>query len=215
MDKIRVTVKINGNEYIMTGNEGQDEMLKIASYVDGKIKELTSINSKLNPTYASVLAALNITNELFSLREEKELLKNSAQEPMRQLNELKGEYDKLLMENQKLEKVIDTQARDSSRYTEEYQNIKGQYENLYNEYTAKNDELSKLYRDCEILKLEKENKQKELERVKLELSESKYKLIDLQNQLLQNQIDLVKVKKEFDEFRMSYSQNEEKRKIGS
>lgn len=213
MEKKKVSVSINGIEYIVTGEEEEEKMLEIASYVDKKIKELTSINSKLNPTYASVLCALNTANELFKLKNEYELLGNNSQELEKQVNGLKAEYSEALKENAKLDEQLDKYKKGVNDDAEELKGMKEQYENLYNDYLNKNDELSKYIRENEILKREKENKQKELEKAKIELSESKYKLIDLQNQLLQNQIDLVKVKKEFDEFKINYNQTREKGKI--
>lgn len=205
MDKNRVAVVINGNEYILKGDEREEEMLKVAAYVDNEIKKVMSHNNRLNPTFASVLAALNITNSYFKLDKEFSEYKVSAQELIRQLNDMKTEYNSLLKDNIKLQENLGSTSREADKNDEELKSIKDQYEELYSEYINKNDELSKFQKEYEILKREKENKQKELERVKMELSESKYKLIDLQNQLLQNQIDLVKVKKEFDEFKSNYN----------
>lgn len=213
MEKKKVTVNINGIEYVITGDEEEKKMLGIASYVDKKIKELTSINSKLNPTYASVLCALNIADELFSLKSEFEQLKNNSNELEKKIDGLKIEYSGALKENAKLGEQFDTYKKGAGDDAEELKGMKEQYEKLYNDYISKNDELSKSIRENEMLKREKENKQKELDKAKIEVSESKYKLIDLQNQLLQNQIDLVKVKKEFDEFKMNYNQAKDKRKI--
>jgi cell division protein ZapA len=213
MDKTKVIVNINGNEYIIKGEESQEEMLKIASYVDKKIKDLTSLNNKLNPTYVSVLSALNITNEFFKMKKEFEELKSSSLDPIKQLNDLKVKNNSTVKENSKLLQQLDIYSKDVEKSNLELKRIQEQHENLNNEYASKNEELSKSYREYELMRREKENKQKELERLKLELSESKYKLIDLQNQLLQNQIDLVKTKKEFDELRINYNQGSNVSKI--
>ena len=213
MDKTKVIVNINGNEYVIKGEESQEEMLKIASYVDKKIKDLTSLNNKLNPTYVSVLSALNITNEFFKMRKEYEEFKNSSLDPIKQLSELKLKNNTTLKENNKLQEQLDIYSNDFEKGNIQLKNVQEQNENLNNEYMNKSEELSKSYREYELMRREKENKQKELERVKLELSESKYKLIDLQNQLLQNQIDLVKTKKEFDDLRINYRQSSNASKI--
>lgn len=213
MDKKKVTVSINGIEYIITGDEAEEEIFGIASYVDKKIKELTSINSKLNPTYASVLCSLNTASELLRLKGEMELSRSSLQEMEKQFVDLKAEYSEALKENAKLEERLDSYKKGFSNDAEELKGMKEQYENLYNDYIGKNNEQSKLYRENDMLKREKENKQKELEKVKMELSDSKDKLIEMQNQLLQNQIDLVKTRKELDEFKMNYNKTRDGRKI--
>lgn len=209
----KVTVNINGNEYIMVGEESEEEMLKIASYVDKRIKDIASRNTKLNLTYASVLSALNITNELFKLRKEYQEFRTISQDPVRQLSELKIEYNNLIKVNARLEEQLSKSAENSEKGNHELIDMKRKYEDIYNDYTNRNEELSKAYRDNEIVRREKENKQKELERAKIELSESKHKLLDLQNQLLQNQIDLVKIKNEFDEFKLSYTRGGERTKL--
>lgn len=205
MEKKKVTVKINGIEYVVTGDEEEKKMLEVASYVDKKIKELTSLNSKLNPTYAAVLCALNTSNELFKYKDEYEQSKISSQEIERQFAGLKAEYSRMLKENAKLEEILDTYKKGVGDDARKLEDIKAQYEELNNDCISKSEELAKSIRDNDILKREKEIKQKELEKVKLELSDSKDKLIDLQNQLLQNQIDLVKLRKEYDEFKMNYN----------
>lgn len=206
MIKNKVTVNINGNEYIIKGEESEIDMLEVASYVDGEIKKLTAMNNKLNPTFAAVLSSLNIANELFKQRKELDGLRISAQDPVKQLNELKMQYSSTLKESAVLKRLVDSSSRELDEGKIELKNIKDQFENLHNDYIRKSEELSKSYRECELIRREKENKHKELERVKIELSEAKYKLIDLQNQLLQNQIDFVKIKREYDDYKLGYNQ---------
>jgi len=203
MEMNKATVIINGNEYTMKGEESKEEMYAIASYVDKKIKEVNMLNNKLNPVYASVLAALNITNELFKLRKEVDYIKNTTRDPIRQLEELRVKYDKLVEENKMLLDEAGENRKELERLNKELNDNKRGYESLKEDYANKSEELVKSYREYELMRREKENKQKELERVKIELSESKHKLIDLQNQLLQSQIEMVKIKKEFDEYKLS------------
>lgn len=66
----KVEVEINGETYIMKGDATPEQMLRIATYVNQKIKTLTLMNSKLTPTQAAVLAAVNIADELNKLQEE-------------------------------------------------------------------------------------------------------------------------------------------------
>lgn len=213
MSENRITVVINGNEYTLRGDESTDDMVKVASYVDNEIKKLTSINNRLNPTYAAVLAALNVTNSYFKIQKEYADYKISVQELIRQLNEIKNDYNNLLKDNIMLKEQLDSSSKESNKNDEEIKSIKEQYETLYNEFISRGDELTKARRDAEMLKKDRDNKQKELDKVKMELSESKYKLIDLQNQLLRNQIDLVKVTKEFNEFKTNYNVENEQNDV--
>ncbi|KPU46377.1 cell division protein ZapA [Oxobacter pfennigii] len=209
MEKNKVTVTINGSEYIIRGEESDEEMRVIAAYVDSKIKELSSHNIKLNPTFASVLSALNIANELFQLRKQYDELKGKVEDPLKQLTSLKTEHGVLVEENSKLTESTALFSKEIEKKDAELSALNEKYEKLYKEYAIKNEELSNSYREYELMRREKENKQKEFERVRVELSESKHKLIELQNQLLQNQIDIVKLKKEFDEYKLNYKGNKE------
>ncbi|MDI3540468.1 Cell division protein ZapA [Koleobacter methoxysyntrophicus] len=68
--KNRVKVTINGEEYYMKGSVSPEYMKKIADYVDKKMTKLSESNPYLSFSKIAVLAALNITDELFKLREE-------------------------------------------------------------------------------------------------------------------------------------------------
>ena len=60
-------VKILGREYPLRGAENCDHIVRVAEYVDAKMKQIAD-NSKLSShSDIAVLAALNITNELFEI----------------------------------------------------------------------------------------------------------------------------------------------------
>ena len=68
----RVKVKIYGEDYYVRGSAPSDYIKKVAAYLDQKIAELSESHSHLSTTRMAVLAALNITDELFRLNEEYE-----------------------------------------------------------------------------------------------------------------------------------------------
>ncbi|MCK4857414.1 MAG: cell division protein ZapA [candidate division Zixibacteria bacterium] len=63
--KQTVTVNIFGEEYPIKGNADSEYILKVASYLDGKMREISERNANKSPTKIAILAALNITDELF------------------------------------------------------------------------------------------------------------------------------------------------------
>ncbi len=66
MSDVSVTsVQIFGQEYKIRGFEDKSYVEKVASYVDGKMRELAQGSSSLAPERLAVLAALNIADELF------------------------------------------------------------------------------------------------------------------------------------------------------
>ncbi|AGL01168.1 cell division protein ZapA [Desulfoscipio gibsoniae] len=70
----RVDVEINGVRYTLKGDAAPENMFKMSRHVDEKIKQVIRRNPRLSLYKAAVLVALNITEELFTLREEYENL---------------------------------------------------------------------------------------------------------------------------------------------
>ncbi|MDZ7373636.1 MAG: cell division protein ZapA [candidate division KSB1 bacterium] len=72
-----VKVTIFGSEYAIRGDTDPEYIRHVAEYVDSKMREIdesTSIKSSLK---VAILAALNIADELFRERAEKEALLSS------------------------------------------------------------------------------------------------------------------------------------------
>lgn len=66
----RVNVKIFNDEYTIKGNAEARYIEKVAAYVDLKMKHFALIDPILSPKKIAVLAAVNITDELFKLQED-------------------------------------------------------------------------------------------------------------------------------------------------
>ena len=65
-------VNIMGVDYPITGKAPSEYVKKIASYVDSKMKEISSEIPLKSPEKIAVLAAINIADELFSTEQNKE-----------------------------------------------------------------------------------------------------------------------------------------------
>ena len=97
----RVTVSICGEDYTLVAEEAPSYMQKVGGYVDAKLSELLSA-AKVGRSDAAVLAAVNITDELFKAREATEALRaqikeysDEAQRARNECSELKRELFKL------------------------------------------------------------------------------------------------------------------------
>jgi cell division protein ZapA len=97
----KVTVIINGNEYILKSDYPEEHVIKLANYVDNVIKELLQNYKKLSQMQLLLLSSLNIADELFIAREEnnaikKELLslKAELEEKNRYIRQLEEELTK-------------------------------------------------------------------------------------------------------------------------
>ncbi|SHE83560.1 cell division protein ZapA [Thermoanaerobacter uzonensis DSM 18761] len=101
MELNKVTVIINGNEYILKSDYPEEHVIKLANYVDNVIKELLQNYKKLSQMQLLLLSSLNIADELFIAREEnnaikKELLslKAELEEKNRYIRQLEEELTK-------------------------------------------------------------------------------------------------------------------------
>lgn len=77
-------VKIYGQEYRIRGWADSQYIEEVADYVDGKMREVADGSKITSSTKIAILAALNITDELFSERKERsqvlELVENRAED---------------------------------------------------------------------------------------------------------------------------------------
>lgn len=186
-----VTVRINGVEYNLKGEEQEEYLHKVAGYVDKKVKNILENNDKLSTASAAILSAVNIVDDMFKKQREYE---------------------------QFLDKVEQIQKKQKS-YEEEISSLKGQLKHMqeYNseleaklknttnsEYLKhKEDELRNTQKEMEIMqKTAKEYMSENLElksqnkEIKFQLQSAKYKIMDLQHKLIENQISLAKEKKQ-------------------
>jgi len=67
-----VEVYILGQKYTVKGNAPEEYIQRVAAFVDAKIKEVHSSAPNITPLKASILAALNIADELHRLKTDQE-----------------------------------------------------------------------------------------------------------------------------------------------
>ncbi len=67
----KVKVTIYGHTYNIQGDASPEYILQLADYVNGKMEEVGSSFSSANPVQIAILAALNIADEYFQVRDMK------------------------------------------------------------------------------------------------------------------------------------------------
>lgn len=83
-----VRVKIFGQEYGVKGDADADYIKKVAEYVDAKMRDVEeTLSHGSSPLKIAVLAALNLTDELFMAWEERDKLKSDIESKARALTE--------------------------------------------------------------------------------------------------------------------------------
>ena len=72
-----IEVEIYGQSYTIAGEADEQYVNKLARYVDGKMRELAKSGKTIPATKLALLAAVNITHELFQIRQDRQI-KDSA-----------------------------------------------------------------------------------------------------------------------------------------
>ena len=88
-DNSTVQVTIYGKSYTIKGKADSGYISGVANYVDMKMRE---VDDGANPTQeegkVAILAGMNITDELFSSRQDKDKIENQFEERILALSEL-------------------------------------------------------------------------------------------------------------------------------
>lgn len=173
-----VTVRINGVEYNLKGDEPKEYLQKVVGYVDKKMQEISDNNTMLSSSSACVLTAINATDEMFKAISINDELKAE----IKALEEKNNNLDKL---TQMLKKEIEDIKNSHLEYEK---NEKENALKLQKEMEILQETAEKYITEC--TKLKAENKE-----MKFQVQSAKYKIIDLQQKLIDNQIDLAVEKK--------------------
>lgn len=170
-EKRKVDIIIDGRNFTVVGAKDEEYIRKIARYVDEKVKELANKNDKLSQTMSATLAALNIADEYYMVKEKLEELEIQAKDPMKK-------YDNLIAELEKSKTTIRNLESECEKYKDNL--IKSKFDNDSSENNIREYE-------------------EDLETKEKEILESQKTIKSLQDKIFENQIELVETKKELGE----------------
>ncbi|MCD2345392.1 cell division protein ZapA [Clostridium guangxiense] len=204
-----ITIKINGMEYCLRGEEKEEYLRTVEKYVDKKIKNIIENNEKLSTADAAILTALNVADDMFKtgyendeLIDKIEIYKKRESDLKIELQKARDEIGQIKKKNQieynKLnEKLLKSNNEKNELLTEvkELKGLKGkdtQVEELTEQLAIMENEIKKYKGMYD--KVSRENKD-----LKFTIHSLKYKVIDLENKYLENQIDLAKTRKQIAE----------------
>jgi cell division protein ZapA len=77
--KTRTTVDIYGQQYTIVGTESTSHVRLVASLVDDKMREISSMNPILDTNKLAVLTAVNAVNDYLKLKDRVERLEAEIQ----------------------------------------------------------------------------------------------------------------------------------------
>ncbi|MBN1351955.1 cell division protein ZapA [candidate division KSB1 bacterium] len=84
-------VNIYGTDYPIRGNTNTEYIKKVAEYVDKKMREVDQSVAVVSTLKVAILAALNIADELFRERSEREEFTHDFEDKIRKLSLLLDE----------------------------------------------------------------------------------------------------------------------------
>lgn len=159
----KVTVKINGIDYNLKGEETAEYLTEIAGYVDKKLRNLIDGNKKLSTSSAAILTAMNAADELFKEKEDAKDIKN-------QFSLLKSQIAYLEKHNKELEEKVTSL---DNHLKEQNQDANKDFDNRINELNEyikeKESQLSDLGKEKESLE---QQLIKEVQFLKKEINEN-------------------------------------------
>ena len=85
LEKNATTVEIFGREYKIRGVADEQYILKVAGYVDKKMREVSTGSSLPSHDRLAILAALNIADELFQERKQSSDVQNNIEQKAHKL----------------------------------------------------------------------------------------------------------------------------------
>ncbi|MBR5535909.1 MAG: cell division protein ZapA [Clostridia bacterium] len=100
--RIKTNVKIGKVDYIISSTSDEDYVRSVAEFVDKKLEELTKADKRLSTAMAAILTSVNITDELFRVKEDGETLRGQLLQYADEAGNLKAQTQKLQMENKRL-----------------------------------------------------------------------------------------------------------------
>lgn len=166
-EKKVIELRILDNDFTVRGSESETYIKEIAAFVDDELNKVKERSPFTNHIRIALLGCMNITEMLFDAKKEVVTAEEKQDEEKLKAQEIKVEVDKANDE-------INLLKQDKLELVEKK-------EELEKELEEKN-ELLNQYRE-------------HLKQAKAESEESRKQILNLQNQLFENQIELVKASK--------------------
>lgn len=179
-EKNKVSVRIYGQEYKISGNAPREYILQLASYVDSKIIDIANNMKQFTAPMATVLAAVNIADEYFKAKSEAKSAESKMERYAlevkhkdRYLNELKTSYLQFKQETEKelqgmeaMKQALSEKSKGVDDLNTDIQSFKEENETLREEMESLKQSIEQLQvdmkeKDIEMEKLQKENQELE------------------------------------------------------
>ena len=179
----KVTVKIYGQEYTFASTKARDRLVSVANHVDEVINKLVEQGADGSVSKLAMLAAINITEELFT---ERDAQGESEREKEQQKKDIAH-----------FQQLWEEAKRSHLQYKDDAKTIQSQKDTLQEKFTAKSNEADSLLREAE----ERDNV---IRRLESELGMAKEKLENVSSQSVEGGEQIRELKDKLKEIEGNY-----------
>ena len=185
-----LNVKINGIDYNLKGEENEEYLIKISSYVDRKIKVMLENNDRLSTSSAAVLCALNSADEMFKMESK--------------CKALALRIDQMEKTEKKSQNEIGVSQKQFSNLEDSNTLLKQKIENMKNgqDSKQKDEQIGVNAKEAELMKENVQNGLDEIAKLKfenknykLEIHSVNLKLMEIEQKYITSQVCLAKERK--------------------
>ena len=181
MESNKVRVKIYGQEYVIAGEQTREHIIKVAGYVDSKMREIEKAVKSGQVSMLAVLSAVNVADEYFAMFDS--------------ISELKKTNEQLEKDVEHYVQMWEDAKRSFLQYKEDAQAVSRKKETLKNSLTEKEQEVA----DLKTMLEEAEDKAKKDAETEIQKLEEKLK--EIENNYFDLQMENVQLKSEVERFK--------------
>ena len=137
-DKNRVTVKIYGQEYTISGDTAREHIMRVADYINTRMQDISKAMPGGSVSSLAVLSAVNVADDYFTAVEK--------------LRDLKLQNEQLEKDSKHYVELWDEAKKSFLQYKEDAQasiEQKEELQRLFNERTVELDRMTTQYRQLE------------------------------------------------------------------
>lgn len=104
-----IKVVINNKVYTLSGQESEDYLQNVATYINGKIAECQSSEAyrRFNAEYQNVLLALNIADDYFKAKDQVNQMLTEDDDKDKQIHDLRHEVIEVQIKYESAQKMIE------------------------------------------------------------------------------------------------------------
>lgn len=104
-----IKVVINNKVYTLSGQESEDYLQNVATYINGKIAECQSSEAyrRFNAEYQNVLLALNIADDYFKAKDQVNQMPTEDDDKDKQIYDLRHEVIEVQIKYESAQKMIE------------------------------------------------------------------------------------------------------------